>query len=55
MALDLTGTDPTTVTVRTERLLLRPPVEADVDAIHPRLPGRRRPALAERAALAVHP
>ena len=33
MALDLTGVDLTTETVRTERLLLRPPVDADVDAI----------------------
>ena len=33
MALDLTGVDLTTETVRTERLVLRPPGEDDVDAI----------------------
>ena len=33
MALDLTGVDLAAETVRTERLLLRPPVDADVDAI----------------------
>ena len=33
MALDLTGVDLTAETIRTERLLLRPPVDADVDAI----------------------
>ena len=31
--MDLTGVDLSSETVRTERLLLRPPVEADVDAI----------------------
>ena len=33
MPLDLTGVDLDTETVHTERLLLRPPVDADVDAI----------------------
>lgn len=33
MPLDLTGVDLPTATVRTERLLLRPPVDADVDPI----------------------
>ncbi len=33
MALDLTGVDLAAETIRTERLLLRPPTERDVDAI----------------------
>ena len=33
MSLDLTGVDLATEVVRTERLLLRPPVDADADAI----------------------
>lgn len=33
MALDLTGVDLTAETVRTDRLLLRPPGDADVDPV----------------------
>ncbi len=33
MAMDLTGVDLAAGTIRTERLLLRPPTERDVDAI----------------------
>ena len=55
MALDLTGVDLTTEVVRTERLLLRPMRRGRRRRDRPRLRGRGEPAVADRAAVPVHP